>query len=597
MSNNQEYLIEVSWEVCNKVGGIYTVITSKAEKVISKYRGNYLLIGPYFADKIQGVFEEFSMEEKDKICPKAVCDELALQGIILHLGKWLIEGEPNVVLIDYFNVKKDINNIKRFLWDKFNIDSLRSPYDYDDPVAWSFAAGKFIESFSGYSKNKRICCQFHEWLAGSGLLYLKAKNANVATVFTTHATTLGRSLSFSGFDLYENLQKLDPDKKAYEVNTEAKHLLEKASAKNADIFTTVSEITGIEADKILGRKPDVILPNGLDLDLYPTFEDLSIEHRTHRDNMREFLLYYFLPHYKFDVKDTLFYFLAGRYEYRAKGIDIFIKSLSGLNRRLIEEKSSKTIIAFIFVPTRIRAVRETILENRTNFNDIKDDINENMSDIRKNIISNIVAGAGISKDTIFDDELIFNIKRKTLKLARKGNPPLSTHYLMDENDQIMRALNESDLNNTEKDRVKVIYYPIYLTGADSLLDQTYQQVIIASHLGIFPSYYEPWGYTPLECCANGVANITTDLAGFGRYIKPKLRKDYPGAFVIERFGKSEDAVVKQLYEVMYNFAMLSKKDRVENKISARNLAELADWSNLIENYFNAYRLAAKKRWS
>ncbi|MBW2992127.1 glycogen/starch synthase [Candidatus Woesearchaeota archaeon] len=589
-----DYLLEASWEICNKVGGIHTVITSKAEQLVKRYKDNLLLIGPYFADRIQGIFEELPIKEKNTLCPKNVCSALESQGIILHFGKWLIKGEPNVVLVDFLNIKSQLNDIKKFLWEQYKVDSLKSSYDYDEPLVWAYAVGKFIESIA---QDKKICCQFHEWLSGPALLYLKSKKVKVATVFTTHATALGRSLSFAEFDLYKNLKSIDPDKKAGEINNESKHSLEKATAQNADVFTTVSEITGIEAEKILGRKPDVLVPNGLDLEQYPTFEDLSIEHRTHRDEIRNFLLYYFFPYYKFDIKNTLIYILLGRYEFRTKGIDIFIKSLSQLNKKLIKEKSEKTIISFIFVPANIRAIRQELLENKTNFKDIRDDLEEAMPEIEKNIVYNIAEEKELSKESLLDKELLFNLKKKQLRFAKKGYPQLSTHYLIDENDTVMKALAESDLNNTEKDRVKVIFYPIYLTGADGLLDLNFQQVIIASHLGIFPSYYEPWGYTPLECCANGVANITTDLAGFGRYIRPKLNKQYPGAWVIDRYLKEEKDAVKQLADVMHNFAKLSKKDRVENKIAARKVGELADWSNLIENYINAYSLAVSKKWS
>jgi glycogen(starch) synthase len=598
MGNSPDYLIEVSWEVCNKVGGIYTVVSSKAEKLVKKFGDNYLLVGPYFANNIAGVFEEQPINGSNVLCSKAVCDELKNQGIHLHFGRWLIEGEPKVVLIDFFNVKKDANSIKGYLWDNFKVDSLRASYDYDEPVSWAFAVGKFIEALTKSLNNKKLCCQFHEWLAGAGLLYLKSKNIAAATVFTTHATILGRTLVSSGFDLYGNLDKnIDPDGKARYFNIESKHTLEKASAANADAFTTVSEITGMEAEALLGRKPDVILPNGLDLDNYPTFEDVSVDHRVHRDQAREFLLYYFLPYYKFNIKETLFYFLASRYEFKNKGIDILIKSLGEVNKKLIADKSEKTVVTFFFVPANIRSIRPNLLENRTNFKDIKDDIDEVMEDIKKNVLYDIISGQELSKETLLSKDMIFNLKKKILRLSKKGNPSMSTHFLMDENDQILKAFAEAGLNNLETDKVKVIFYPIYLSGADGLLDLTYEQGIIASHLGIFPSYYEPWGYTPLECCANGVASVTTDLAGFGRYVKPKLKKKYQGTYVIDRFGKNDDDAIKQMTDVMYNFAKLSKKDRVENKISAREIAELADWSNLIENYFKAFELAISKKWS
>ena len=264
---------------------------------------------------------------------------------------------------------------------------------------------------------------------------------------------------------------------------------------------------------------------------------------------------------------------------------------------MVKDKSKKRIVAFIFVPAGIRGVRPSILENRTNYNDIKDDLDEGILAVKKNLLYDFVGGKEINKESLFDKEFLFEMKKKVLKLTKKGIPPISTHFLTDDNDIIMRTLLESGLDNSEDDMVKVVYYPIYLSGADGLLDQNYQQVMISSHLGVFPSSYEPWGYTPLECCANGVANITTDLAGFGRYVKDKTGKDHPGVFVIDRFGKEDTEVIKNMADVMYSFTKLSKKDRVENKISARKIAELADWSNLIENYFKAFELAVQRRWS
>ena len=591
-------LFEVSWEVCNKVGGINTVLKSKAEKIINHYRENYFVIGPYFAKKVGGIFEETVMPEDWKW----IHDELAKEGIIIHVGKWLIKGEPNAVLIDFNNYMYKTNEIKRNLCEDYKIDSLRTGFDYDQPIVWGLAVGKLLERLEQVLKDKKLVAQFHEWLSGVALLYIKKHDVKIATVFTTHATVLGRTLSGANIDLYcikENkkcfLEEMDSVQEAYKYNVEAKHLVEKASAENTDVFTTVSEITGMEAQYVLGRKPDVILPNGLDVEQFPTFEEASIEHRRHRENIREFLLPYFFPYYQFDLENTLFYFLAGRYEFRDKGIDIYIKALARLNEKLKKKKNSKTIVAFVWVPTQIRAIKQEILENQTLYNDVREALEETWDEIKKKILYRFVAKEEIKGDSIFDKDFLMDMKKRVLRLKRKGSPPLSTHDVMDPNDIITEHLYESGLDNMEDDKVKVIFYPIYLTGADGLIDLTYYECITGSHLGVFPSLYEPWGYTPLETAALGVASVTTDLAGFGQFIQKRVAKEIPGIYVLKRLGRTDEDIINDLTDFMYWFANLSKSKRVQNKIEAKKLSELADWGILIKHYIDAHNLAVEKR--
>jgi len=591
-----DFLVEVSWEVCNKVGGIHTVLTSKAASMKSIYGDNYFAVGPYLPKSVRGVFEESPIpEDIREFCNKTVCDDLKKEGIIIHYGKWLIDGEPSVILIDFLSWMSRTDELKKWLWDVYGVDSLRTGFDYDEVVVWSYCVGKVIETISKYKSGFRIVAQFHEWISGTALLYLKNRNCKVGTVFTTHATMLGRSLASKEVDIYNNMERFDVNKEAYGCFCEAKHMVEAASAKNSDVFTTVSEITGLEAGKFLGRKPDVLLPNGLNIDKYKTFEETSIDHRDCRDKDREFLLKYFFPYYKFEVKDTLFFFTACRYEFKVKGIDMFIKALGRLNKLLKDAGSKKTIIAFFFVPSDIRGIREEVLNNMTLFKDIKDDIEDHLSEIKSNIIEDLLSKKEISKTTIFDEDLLLSLKRKVAKISKEGIPSLSTHDLKYGNDAILNSFVENGLTNKKEDKVKVIFYPIYLSGADGLLDLNYEQGILASHLGVFPSTYEPWGYTTLESCALGVASMTTDLTGFGRFIVDKVDKEVPGAFVLNAMGKSRDDVVAQLTNVLFNFAKLSKKDRVKNKMAARKIAELADWDLLVGNYVQAHNLALEKK--
>jgi glycogen(starch) synthase len=431
----------------------------------------------------------------------------------------------------------------------------------------------------------------------------KKNNVNVGAVFTTHATILGRTLASNNFDLYGSsgdgkmkIEAIDPIKEAYNYYIEAKYGIEKACVNNADVFTTVSEITGIEAEFLLKKKPDVLLPNGLDMKRFPTFEEISIKHNVAKAQIKEFLLTFFFPYYTFDLDETLLFFLAGRYEFRDKGIDIYIKALGQLNDRMKAEKSKKTIVAFIWVPSSVRGIKPSLLENRTFYNDVKESIEENTQDIQKKLMYYLLANIELSSKNIFDEETQKMLKKKLLMFRKKGSPEICTHDLYDENDEIKKAVLQVGLDNAQDDKVKIVYYPIYLTGADNLLDTDYYESMIGCHLGVFPSLYEPWGYTPLEAGALGASAVTTDLAGFGRFIDKKKAPDDKGIFVLKRLNKKDDEIIKSLSDFMFWFQALDKYDRVQNNLDARNLAAMADWKILIENYINAHNLAVKKKF-
>ncbi len=585
-----ELLFEVSWEVCNKVGGIYTVVRSKAARMVENYKEGYFAVGPYFVSKSMGEFEEKPPSEPFR----SAFEYLKSQGIVCHFGTWLIEGSPNVILIDFSGFTVLTNTIKRELWDSFKVDSLNTGYhDFDEPVVWACSVGRLVEQLA---KTRKVTVQFHEWLSGAGLLYLKSRNVNSASVFTTHATVLGRAMASSNIDIYDSSKKFDPDSECYRLGVHPKHQIERAAAQNANVFTTVSEVTAIEAANLLGRKPDMILPNGLNLDKFPTFDDASIKHKHFKARIKEFIMYYFFPYYTFDLSETLIYFLSGRYEFHDKGVDIFIKSLAKLNDRLKKEKSQKTVVAFFWIPAGIKAIKPELVENRAFYEDIRESIVDSSRDIIERLIYFAVIQKKINEADLLGTDLSLEIKRKVMRLSKKGTPSLSTHDLFnDDSDQILSMFRALGLNNAEEDRVKVIFYPIYLTGADRLIDLNYYEAMAGSHLGVFPSFYEPWGYTPLEAAALGVASVTTDLAGFGKYIT-KVKKKNGGIFVIKRFGKGDDEVVDELADVLHLYSRMTKEERIRNKIEAKHLASHADWKNFIRYYLEAHKLAETKRW-
>ncbi len=586
-----DLLLEASWEVCNKVGGIYTVVTSKASKVNAAYKKNYITVGPYFHSNVIGQFQE-EIPTPDL---KRAFDALKEKGLACHYGTWQIEGDPKAILLDMANFWHNLNGIKKDLWDWFGVNSLDAGHDYDEPVLWSYATGMLIAEISHQMPDKQIAAQFHEWLSGAGLLYVKKHCPKVGTIFTTHATVLGRALANSEAPLYEILDKVDPDHEARTHGVQSKHSIEKAAANASHVFTTVSEITGMEAEHLLGRKPDVLLPNGLDLGKFPVFEEILIKHKNQRDHIREFCLSYFFPYYHFDIENTIFYFLASRYEFRAKGIDHLLKALGMLNARLKEEKSQRTVVAFLWVPTGIRGIKPEIIENKTYFRDVKDTLDDAQEDISKNFLYSLLEDKGLSPELILGEQFLHDIKKKLARFRKNGAPPLVTHDILDQNDAIMRGIYDAGLLNREEDRVKIIYYPMYLTGADGLLDLNYYEAMQGCHLGIFPSYYEPWGYTPLEAGALGVPAITTDLSGFGRYFCTDCdQAEFPGIYVVKRLGNQEQDALSQLAEMMYGFAKLSREERTKNKLEARRVAGMVDWELLVQNYLDAHALAMKK---
>jgi len=592
MDKKPDMLFEVSWEICNKVGGIFTVVQSKAALIQEHYGNGYFMMGPYFHNKAQAEFQEQMPPEEFK----QIFAELQQEGINCHFGKWLIKGTPNTILIECSDFASQKDNIKKELWEKFQIDSLGTTfYDFDEPTIWAYACGKLIEKAASAFQNKQIAMQAHEWLSGAAILYLKARKVRVGCVFTTHATMLGRTMSGHNIDIYNTLDQVDPDAEAKRFGIQSKYSTEKACAHNAEVFTTVSEITGLEAEKLLGKKPDVLLPNGLDMAKFPTFDELSIRHKILKQKIREFLMFYFFPYYSFNLSKTLIFFICARYEYHVKGADLLIKSLSMLNERLKKEKSDKTIVTFFWIPGNNRGVKPLMLENASYFKDIKDNVEESWDYIKNKIITSVVSKKKISTDLLFGDQFS-ELQLKLRRFQKEGLPPLNTHDLHDEeSDPILNGFKAHGLTNKEEDRVKVVFYSTFLTGADGMLDTNYYESIIGSHLGIFPSIYEPWGYTPLEAAALGVASVTADLAGFGKFIdKIHPPGKFPGVYILKRHNKSFDESTKDLADYLYKYSHLSKPDRVKTKMQARNVAHLADWKTLIKQYYKAHNLAIHK---
>ncbi len=592
--NENIFLFESSWEVCNKVGGIYAVVSSKAKQMVKKYKDNYILIGPYFKSKADA---EFSSLKAPGFVQKVIDKFKNEHNVILHYGVWHIKGKPKVLLVDFKSKLSEKNAIKTELWNSFKVDSLFSSFDFDEPVVWSYIVGMIVSELYkelNFSNNFSVVFHAHEWLSGSAVLYLKKYNNNVKTVFTTHATVLGRTISGSWGNLYEVINNISPDDTARKLNVIDKHSLEKATALHSDVFTTVSEITGFEAEKILSRKPDVIVPNGLDFSVFPDNELVSIKHRIYREKIREFLIPYFFPYYTFSLEHTLLVYISGRYEFSNKGIDVFIKSLGLLNEELKRKNDKRTIVVFFFIPANITSIRYELLESKSLFEDVQDEIKDYSEKIEKDIIYGFAERKTPEQLSLFDEEFIFKLKKMLLNFKKEGLPPLSTHHIVDEdNDIIIRSFRENGLLNRKEDKVKVVFYPGYLSSSDGLLNLDYYPAVMGCHLGVFPSYYEPWGYTPMESAGYAVPSITTDLSGLGAYML-KNNIGEKGIWILRRKNKNFFEISEDLKNIIKNYSDLSHDERIEKKHEAFHTSRVFDWKFLIDKYFEAHILALKK---
>ncbi len=586
LSSAPSTVFEVSWEVCNKVGGIYQVVKSKADLLRRRY-SNYICVGPYFANQAQFEFQQLAAPPEYK----AAFEELEHEGISCLYGKWLIRGEPITILIKLERERIDENAVKKELWERFGVDSLNANYEFDEPLRWGWAAGKLIERLSVTLPAPTVA-HCHEWLGGFTLLYLRARTQHVGTVFTTHATMLGRSLCANGRELYGALAAINPDQAARELGIMEKYSMERACAKHTHVFTTVSEITGLEATALLGRKPDVLTLNGLDDSKFPTFEEASILHQKHREKIRDFLEYYFFSHYTFDMQETVIMFITGRFEFHNKGIDVFIQALGKLNSALRDEGSTKTVVAFFWIPNETHGIKTELLEEKAVFSAIKNYVEDNNEDFVRKILREVPNIKEFTCEQLLSPEFVRTIQRQFQAMKHEGNAPLCTHNIPNEdNNAIVSAFRQNGLFNSAQDPVKAIFYPVYLTGSDGLLDMTYNDAVSGTHLGVFPSYYEPWGYTPVEGMAFGVPAITTDLAGFGAFMEPHAGK---GVFVLHRNGRSDQDASKELFDLLLNFAHKDKFQRNEEKTQAKALTKLTDWSAFILYYVEAHRLAVER---
>lgn len=537
-----EYIFETSWEVCNMVGGIYTVLSTRAATLQQAHPDKLIFIGPdVWLDKSNPLFEEIpDLYAEWKLFTDS---EYKLK---IRIGRWNIPGKPIAVLVDFMPLMSQKNEIYARVWELVGVNSIAAYGDYDESSMFGYATGIIIESYYRFfqlSTDNQVVAHFNEWMTTFGAFYIQKQVPAVATLFTTHATSIGRSIAGNHKPLYDYLSEYNGDQMAYELNMVSKHSTEKVAAHTVDCFTTVSEITGLECEQLLDKKPDIITPNGFEDDFVPKGKEFTAKRKDARAALRkvaETLLGYDLS------QDALFVSTAGRYEYKNKGIDTFLESLKMLSEK---EDLSKEIVVFIMVPGHIKGPRLDLVS------------------------------------CLVHPEIKFNSSNR-----------FTTHELYDYyNDNVMSAIHWFHFDNQQSQSVKIIFVPSYLSESDGIFNKSYYDLLIGMDLTVFPSYYEPWGYTPLESVAFAVPTITTDLSGFGQWVSHTPQDVKSGVGVIHRSDYNGYLVAKQIADMICQFAACDEDEIKTVRKKASVIAQKALWKHFIHFYDKAYHIALNKK--
>ncbi|KAL7271152.1 glycogen synthase isoform 1 [Rhizina undulata] len=592
-------LFEVSTEVANRVGGIYSVIKSKAPITTAEYGERYCLIGPL--NRHSAAVEVEALEPTYPPL-KRTLDSMAERGIQYVYGRWLIEGAPRVLLFDTKTGYGHLDEWKTDLWATAGIPCPPGDSETNEAVVFGYLVAWFLGEFVCHEKKLAVVAHFHEWLAGVALPLCRKRRIDVTTIFTTHATLLGRYLCAGSVDFYNNLQYFDVDAEAGKRGIYHRYCIERAATHSADVFTTVSHITAYESEHLLKRKPDGVLPNGLNVVKFSAMHEFQNLHAQSKEKIHDFIRGHFYGHNDFDLENTLYFFTAGRYEYRNKGVDMFIESLARLNHRLKISGSKMTVVAFVIMPAATHSLTVEALKGQAVIKALRDTVDNVEKSIGKRLFDRALRwhdGENLpnENDLMSSQEKIM-LKRRVFALKRGTLPPIVTHNMADDSaDPILTQIRRVQLFNHPSDRVKIIFHPEFLNSANPVLPLDYDDFVRGTHLGVFASYYEPWGYTPAECTVMGVPSITTNLSGFGCYMEELIENasDY-GIYIVDRRMKGIDDSVNQLTDYMYDFTVKTRRQRINQRNRTERLSDLLDWKRMGMEYVKARQLALRRAY-
>ncbi|PSN29113.1 Glycogen [starch] synthase [Blattella germanica] len=550
-SCQNRWVFETAWEVANKVGGIYTVIRSKAYVSTEEMGEQYCLLGPY---KEQSARTEVEEAEFTGPLQRAV-SKMREQGFKLHTGTWLVDGNPQIVLFDIGSAAWKMDEYKQELWGKCHLGIPHLDVEANDAVILGYMFRKAAEEYSDLKP--QIVAHFHEWQAGVGLIALRTQHVDVATVFTTHATLLGRYLCAGNTDFYNNLDKFAVDEEAGKRQIYHRYCMERAASHLAHVFTTVSEITGYESEHLLKRKADVITPNGLNVKKFSAIHEFQNLHAVSKEKIHEFVRGHF---YGYSTHPDV------------------------------------TVVAFLIFPAKTNNFNVESLRGHAVTKSLRETLNDIQSNMGKRMYEVCLSGRLPNPNELLRKEDVVKIKRCIYALQRDGLPPVTTHNIVDDwNDPVLNSIRRCQLFNTVHDRVKIVFHPEFLSSTNPLFGLDYEEFVRGCHLGVFPSYYEPWGYTPAECTVMGIPSITTNLSGFGCFMQEHIADPMSyGIYVVDRRYISLEGTVQQLATYMYDFAKLNRRQRIIQRNRTERLSDLLDWRNL-GIYYRQARIKALQK--
>lgn len=590
------HLIEVSWEVCNQVGGIYTVIRSKVPCVMEHWAGRYCLVGPYVNKNILAELD--LMDDVQDIFGQAAA-VLRKKGYHVHYADWLVTGKPRVILINP-NVIEDqvMHVVKYLLWKNHGISATQNSPLINQVIAFGYLTKLFLDELIKLAKDdQQLIAHFHEWMASLPILDIRRDGLPIKTIFTTHATQLGRHLAINSPFFYNHLPffKWQDEAKKFGVETEA--AIEFTSAQSCDYFTTVSEVTARECKHLLKRKPDAVLPNGINIHRYEAAHEVQNLHTQYKEQIHQFVMAHFFHSYTFDLDKTIYFFTSGRFEYKNKGFDLTLEALYHLNEQLKLEKADVTVVMFFVSKRDFYSLLPEVLHSKAMMEEIRQTCDAIVQQVGKHLFHESTARDDHRLPDLneFVEEYWKLRYRRTIQSWKTDKlPPVVTHRLVDEsNDEILHFLKARGLANAASDKVKFVYHPDFISFTNPLFGMEYLQFVRGCNLGIFPSYYEPWGYTPLECMAAGIPSVTSDLSGFGDYLLRHMPDhDKNGMYVVERGKRTFDWSARQLASYLYKFLSLSRRERNTQRANVESYAAAFSWGNLLKHYHNVYERAA-----
>lgn len=597
-------LLETAWEVCNQVGGIYQVLRSKAAQIVERWKDRYFLVGPYVESKAA---LEFEATRAAGWLGRAI-SALREEGVTVHYGRWLIPGSPRVLLVDYNIPLEQVNQTKHRLWADWGIESPPGDPLINNAVAFGEVTRRLVAQVCHFwlqgsrrsgGDGKRVLAHFHEWQGGLGLPLLRKQDLPVATVFTTHATLLGRYIASNEDSFYDRLPQIDPRADAARYGVKTQQAMEQACAQAADVFTTVSSVTAEECTHLLGRTPDLVLPNGLNIDRYYAAHQMQIYHAEYKERIHLFTMGHFFPSYAFNLDKTLYFFTSGRFEPRNKGFDLCLEAMAKLNAGLKAASGEGgwahglTIVFFIVTQRPTVSINPVVLHSRGVLDELREVCVRITQDVGEQLFRHGASGDKLALDRFVDEYWRLRYRRLQFALRTSRLPLVVTHVVEDDRqDPVLNQIRALKLFNRADDPVKVVYHPEFINPVNPLWGIEYEQFVRGCHLGVFPSAYEPWGYTPLECLALGVPTVTSDLAGFGRYVQESmLGHEELGIRVLRRRGRSSSNAADDLAQILLEFCRLGRRDRIALRNTVERMSWDFDWNKLGVAYHRAHDMA------